>query len=107
MSRRASLPGAAELFRTTSGSVPEPEPAPAPHPGVGAVPPAAVREATVEPIATADWPTKARRPPDSRLDCSNLHATFGLSMPHWRESLSRTVEAILAPSDTAALQAAD
>ena len=42
MSRRASLPGAAELFRTTSGDA---TPAPAaghPHPGVGAVPP--VRE---------------------------------------------------------------
>jgi hypothetical protein len=39
MSRRASLPGAAELFRTTSAA-PEPEPAPPPaHPGVGAVPP--------------------------------------------------------------------
>lgn len=36
MSRRASLPGAAELFRTTSFA--DPEPAPAPHPGVGAVP---------------------------------------------------------------------
>jgi hypothetical protein len=39
MSRRASLPGAAELFRTTSAAA-EPEGAPtAPaHPGVGAVP---------------------------------------------------------------------
>lgn len=39
MSRRASLPGAAELFRATSGA-PEPEPVPTPaaHPGVGAVP---------------------------------------------------------------------
>ena len=52
MSRRASLPGAAELFRTTSG---ESAPAAAagtpaaPHPGVGAVP--AVREV---PAAEAD-----------------------------------------------------
>jgi len=41
MTRRASLPGAAELFRTTTASTlsePDPEPAPAPHPGVGAVP---------------------------------------------------------------------
>lgn len=38
MSRRASLPGAAELFRTTSASDPEPAAAPPPHPGVGAVP---------------------------------------------------------------------
>ncbi|PZS29970.1 MAG: hypothetical protein DLM58_14490 [Pseudonocardiales bacterium] len=40
MSKRASLPGAAELFRTTSvAAEPEPPPPPA-HPGVGAVPPA-------------------------------------------------------------------
>jgi hypothetical protein len=37
--RRASLPGAAELFRTTSQQ-PEPAPAPPPaHPGVGAIAP--------------------------------------------------------------------
>ncbi|MEP7019863.1 MAG: cobyrinic acid a,c-diamide synthase [Pseudonocardiales bacterium] len=45
MSKRASLPGAAELFRTTSvAAEPEPPPPPA-HPGVGAVPPA-IPEAT-------------------------------------------------------------
>lgn len=36
MSRRTSLPGAAELFRTTSSAEPEPI-APATHPGIGAV----------------------------------------------------------------------
>ncbi|MDT4944193.1 MAG: hypothetical protein QOH14_926 [Pseudonocardiales bacterium] len=39
MSRRASLPGAAELFRTTSAAEPEVAAAPPAHPGVGAVPP--------------------------------------------------------------------
>ena len=42
MSRRASLPGAAELFRATSSSAEAPA-SPAAHPGVGAIP--AVREA--------------------------------------------------------------
>src|SRR5882762_3579419 len=43
MSRRASLPGAAELFRATSPAEAEPDnPAPVTHPGVGAIPP--VRE---------------------------------------------------------------
>jgi hypothetical protein len=52
MSRRASLPGAAELFRTTSAaSEPEPSPAPA-HPGVGAVPP--VHEVPAEPDRSED-----------------------------------------------------
>ena len=47
MTRRASLPGAAELFRTTAASTlsePDPEPTPAPHPGVGAVPDAPLHE---------------------------------------------------------------
>ena len=45
----------------------------------------------VEAIATADWPTPARRPPDSRLDCTRLAETFGLRLPHWRDSLARVV----------------
>jgi dTDP-4-dehydrorhamnose reductase len=48
----------------------------------------------VTPIATADWPTPARRPPDSRLDCSKLKRAFGLRLPPWRESLARAIDAI-------------
>lgn len=48
------------------------------------------------PIATADWPTPARRPANSRLDCGKLEAVFGRRLPPWRESLARTVEAIYA-----------
>lgn len=47
------------------------------------------------PITTADWPTPARRPPDSRLDCSHLAEVFGLRLPHWRESLGRIVSEII------------
>lgn len=50
----------------------------------------------VVPIATADWPTPAQRPANSRLDCSRLHAIFGISLPHWRPSLTRTVDQIYA-----------
>jgi hypothetical protein len=38
-SRRASLPGAAELFRATSPASAEATPTPTPHPGVGAIAP--------------------------------------------------------------------
>ena len=38
-------------------------------------------------IATADWPTPAQRPADSRLDCSKLSRTFGLALPPWRATL--------------------
>jgi dTDP-4-dehydrorhamnose reductase len=47
-------------------------------------------------ITTQDWPTPARRPPDSRLDCGKLFRTFGLRLPPWEESLARTVDVILA-----------
>ncbi len=47
------------------------------------------------PIATADWPTPARRPANSRLDCARLAEVFGLRMPAWRDSLVRTLDAIV------------
>ena len=62
------------------------------------------RVPVVEPLATADYPTKARRPPDSRLDCDKLAATFGVRLPPWRDSLAETIDAIFA--HTPALQAA-
>ncbi|RMH49600.1 MAG: dTDP-4-dehydrorhamnose reductase [Alphaproteobacteria bacterium] len=38
-------------------------------------------------IATADWPTPARRPLNSRLDCTATTAAFGLARPDWRAAL--------------------
>lgn len=48
----------------------------------------------VEPITTADWPTPARRPADSRLDCSALSRVFGVSLPAWEPTLHQTVDRI-------------
>lgn len=50
----------------------------------------------VEAITTADYPTKARRPADSRLDCGKLASVFGVRLPDWRGSLARTIEAVFA-----------
>jgi dTDP-4-dehydrorhamnose reductase len=50
----------------------------------------------VKAIATADWPTPARRPPDSRLDCARLAATFAVALPPWRDGLARTIDEIFA-----------
>lgn len=50
---------------------------------------------SVEAIRTEDWPTPARRPTDSRLDCEKLARSFGVSLPPWRDSLARTVGAVL------------
>ena len=52
----------------------------------------------IVPIATADWPTPARRPANSRLDCSRLDQVFGIRLPDWRRSLTRTIETIFATS---------
>lgn len=56
---------------------------------------------TLEAITTADWPTPARRPPDSRLDCGKLAMVLGVRLPHWRDSLGATVDAIFAAERTA------
>lgn len=45
----------------------------------------------IEPITTADWPTPARRPPDSRLDCAKLARVFNRRLPTWEDGLARTV----------------
>ncbi|HTC11831.1 MAG TPA: dTDP-4-dehydrorhamnose reductase [Acetobacteraceae bacterium] len=52
------------------------------------------RVPTVEAITTADYPTKATRPADSRLDCAKLASVFGVRLPDWRTSLARTIDTI-------------
>ena len=54
------------------------------------------RVPVVEAITTADYPTKARRPTDSRLDCAKLASVFGVRLPAWRPSLARTIDAVFA-----------
>jgi dTDP-4-dehydrorhamnose reductase len=39
------------------------------------------------PILTADYPTPAKRPANSRLSCQRLEKTFGVRLPHWEQSL--------------------
>ncbi len=46
-------------------------------------------------IRTEDWPTPARRPADSRLDCDKLERVFGVRLPAWRRSLGVTVDRLL------------
>jgi dTDP-4-dehydrorhamnose reductase len=51
---------------------------------------------SVTPISTADWPTPAKRPADSRLDCAKLARHFGVTLPDWRNSLPGIVRDLLA-----------
>jgi len=45
------------------------------------------RRPRVVPIATAEYPTRARRPAYSVLDTSKVTAAFGLQLPDWRAGL--------------------
>jgi dTDP-4-dehydrorhamnose reductase len=45
----------------------------------------------IEPIASADYPTPARRPLNSRLDCTGFEAAFGLRRPDWRAGLDEVL----------------
>lgn len=46
------------------------------------------RKVAVTGIPTADYPTPARRPLNSRLDCSATEAAFGIARPDWRAGLT-------------------
>lgn len=43
-------------------------------------------------IPGAQYPTPARRPANSRLDCSALESDFGLTMPDWQPYLGRMLQ---------------
>ncbi len=38
-------------------------------------------------ISSSNYPTPARRPLNSRLDCTTLETVFGISRPDWRQGL--------------------
>ena len=45
----------------------------------------------VRAITTADYPTPARRPANSVLDCSRIGAAFGIVPRGWREALAEVI----------------
>lgn len=52
------------------------------------------KNTTVIPIPTEDYPTPATRPYYSILDKSRIKATYGVSIPHWEESLADCIKRI-------------
>jgi dTDP-4-dehydrorhamnose reductase len=51
--------------------------------------------ANVKHITSAEYPTPARRPANSRLDCGKLARTHGVRLPDWRSSADSVVERLL------------
>ena len=60
---------------------------------VGDVPRPAIRA-----IATADFPTPARRPAYGVLATARFEAAFGFALPHWRDALARCVASPVEPT---------
>ncbi len=54
------------------------------------------REIRLSPIATDAYPTAAKRPLNSRLDCRSTEETFALPRPDWRAVLSQTLNELRA-----------
>jgi dTDP-4-dehydrorhamnose reductase len=46
----------------------------------------------VQPIVSAEYPTPAKRPAKSRLDCSAFERQFGFVLPHWQSSVGNVIK---------------
>jgi dTDP-4-dehydrorhamnose reductase len=51
------------------------------------------------PITTAEYSTKALRPPNSVLDCSRLAKSFGIIMRPWRTALEECLDELVVQGD--------
>jgi dTDP-4-dehydrorhamnose reductase len=54
--------------------------------------PIRVTPEAIVPITTAEYPTPAERPTNSRLDTTKLRTTFGIDLPDWREGADAAVD---------------
>ena len=55
------------------------------------------RQAEVQPITTADYPTPAERPSYSLLNCTATRAALDLNGEHWRQALKTVLQQAKAP----------
>lgn len=54
--------------------------------------------ARVRRIDTVDYPTTAKRPSNSRLNCGRLSAAYKVSLPDWRQSAADVVQRLVQPN---------
>jgi len=57
------------------------------------------RSIPVVPITTADYPTPAKRPANSVLDCSKIRDRLGIQPRPWRDSLQEVMTELLGATD--------
>jgi dTDP-4-dehydrorhamnose reductase len=50
------------------------------------------RAVVVQPITSAEYPTPAKRPLNSRLDCAATQARFGIARPDWQADLAQVLQ---------------
>jgi dTDP-4-dehydrorhamnose reductase len=56
------------------------------------------RHVPVEEIATAGYPTRARRPAYSKLSTGKVERVYGVRMPHWETGLDACLDTLLGPA---------
>jgi dTDP-4-dehydrorhamnose reductase len=52
----------------------------------------ALRARAIAPVSSAEWPTPARRPANSRLDCARAGSMLNIALPDWRAGLNACFE---------------
>lgn len=59
-----------------------------------------LRAPTLQAIATSDYPTAARRPAMSILDCSKISAAYGIRLRAWQDALDDVLRSLLTVDQT-------
>jgi len=54
-----------------------------------------IRTTRVDPVTSADYPTRAVRPAYSALDCGRINTHFGIRPQPWQKSLERTIRKLM------------
>jgi len=55
---------------------------------------APLKAQAIVPIRTEDYPTKAKRPGNSRLDLTRAQRVFGVATPHWQQALAAELDVL-------------
>lgn len=62
---------------------------------LGGQPALKVQSAHIRAITTAEYPTLAARPVNSRLDCSKLKHALGVALPSWQDAMQAVLQDVI------------